>query len=186
MTRGCIVRVSPLLAPFFLHSSPLLFSSLLTYSLSSPCSYSPSLLVVGDHLPFPLKDLPSQFRILLPSNPARLPFKGTEISFGDIKPPFNRLLIQVGFSNFFLSSPGRPKRAVMPLFVCVPRTGTEGWKQPAVTSSRSYSTMAFASRERIATVRAGDRLLPSRSASFGFLFPDFSIFHSLLMSLSHH
>lgn len=149
----------------------LLFFSLLYYSPSPshPFSGSPS---VSSQRPY-LLSLP-RLRILLPSNPARLPFKGTEISFGDIKPPFNRLLIQVGFSNFFprLSCLlRRPKRAVVPLFVCVSHAetaGTRGCKQLAVIPSRSYPTVTFASREGIGTVNASDRLLPSLLPSFSF------------------
>lgn len=57
-----------------------------------------------DLLPFPLKDTSPFPTATYPSSfkSVGLPFKGTEISFGNIKPPLNRPLIQVGFSNFFL------------------------------------------------------------------------------------
>lgn len=69
-----------------------------------------------------------------------LPFKGIEISFGDIKPSLNRPLIQVGFGNFFSPSilfswararRDRPKRTVPPLLcVSARKNGARGWKQP--------------------------------------------------------
>lgn len=85
----------------YCQSKPSSHSSSFSSSFPSLCSPFPP--DSQDLLPFPLKDT-SPFPSMYPSSfkSFRLPFKGTEISFGNIKPPLNRLLIPVGFSNFFL------------------------------------------------------------------------------------
>lgn len=101
-----------------------------------------------------------------------LPFKGIEISFGDIKPPLNRPLIQVGFGNFFFSvyppvlcSPERAHAATVrsgqSRHFCVyphARMVREGGNNPVI-QLRTY--LGLLSREGIRTVKAGDRLVLS-------------------------
>lgn len=194
--RGCIVRVSLLLAPSFSHSisrhssrSHVPSSTTSSFpSRSSPGSPSAS----SQKLPPARASYPSSFKSV------GLPFKGTEISFGDIKPPLNRPLIQVGFGNFFSpdlsclsaararASCGRPKRAVASLLCVYPHARTRA-KRVATTPSRSYPT-AFSSREGIRTVKAGDRLavLYRRLSPLRFPFSirHFTIFHSFSTTLT--
>lgn len=110
-----------------------------------------------------------------------LPFKGIEISFGDIKPPLNRPLIQVGFGNFFFSvypvllsaRTPRPSEADSPAtFVCI---RTQEWCERVETTPSSSCELISA----FSLAREFEPLKPVIGLSSPFSFLHFSPLHDI-------